>query len=342
MKLIVICILLFTIPIALFSQEESTFRILFWNVENLFDPEDDSLKNDGEFTPEGTRHWTKSRMYSKINKTAKVILATGNPEPPVVVGLCEIENENVVRKLITYSPLRNFNYDLVHQESPDRRGIDVALIYRKEFFLPLFSRAIPIHFPFDTAGRTRDILYVKGLLNNQDTVHLFVNHWPSRYGGYMATKPKREYVASCLRAVCDSIFSSNPKANIIIGGDFNDDPTDESLSVCLNALPEKPDNKNSDYLVNLMSIVKERGEGTLKHGAEWNVFDMLIVSGNLLKNEDSGMKILNEKASVFKADFLFETDERNLGKKLNRTYIGFKYHGGFSDHLPVYLDLYIK
>ncbi len=316
-------------------------RIAFYNVENLFDVYDDSLTRDEEFIPEGPRHWDNRKFYSKINNIYKVIMALSESGPPAVVGLCETENRFVLEKLVYDTPLKNFNYRIIQFESPDRRGIDVALIYRYDFFDPIFSEAVPVLFPFDTASRTRDILYVKGVLLNTDTIHFFVNHWPSRYGGYLPTVPKRNFAAQVLKNKTDSILGINENAAILIMGDFNDSPHDESISKILSANdPAGPIFKNEMYSL-MLSEQDGWPYGSLKYQQGWNKFDMMIVSGSLLDNS-SMLQISENKAMIYHAEFLLEEDTKFLGQKPNRTYIGFKYHGGFSDHLPVYMDIYVE
>jgi hypothetical protein len=313
-------------------------RIVFYNVENLFDVFNDSLTNDDEYTPEGDRHWNNHKFYKKLNNLSKVIISIGEWNPPSVIGLCEIENRFVLNKLIYETPLKSFDYKIIHAESPDRRGIDVAFLYRKSRFNPLFYSPIPINFPDDTLSKTRDILYVKGVLAETDTVHFFVNHWPSRYGGYEDSKPRRMFVASVLRSKVDSILSVNYNPNIIIMGDFNDEPGDESIRVVLRAKSDTFGLKKNE-LVDLMGLIKKNNMiGTNKFQSEWSVIDQFICTGNLLTGKN-GLKVAGEGASIYDASFLLEKDETNLGFRLNRTYIGPIYHGGFSDHLPIYLDL---
>lgn len=340
-RIYLISLLFLSHPIYVFSQDSESARIMFYNVENLFDIKDDSLKNDNEFLPDSDRHWDNNKFYTKLNNIYKIIIGVGEWEPPAIVGLCEIENRYVLNKLVYDTPLNKFNYKIVHYESPDRRGIDVAMIYRPDFFTVDTSLAISINFPFDADSRTRDILYVRGRLNSLDTIHVFVNHWPSRYGGYLETQPKRNFVAGTLKLFTDSLLILNPKSSIIIMGDLNDDPTDESLVKYLGA---KSDTLQKDVrkLYNLMTIRDWTDpQGTLKYQGNWNIFDQIIVSGNLIWN-DSKIIIGQEGAQVFVPDFLFEDDTKYLGKKPFRTYIGFRYNDGYSDHLPVFVDLISK
>jgi hypothetical protein len=313
-------------------------RIVFYNTENLFDVYNDSLTNDDEFTPEGDRNWNNYKFYKKLNNLSKVIISIGEWNAPSVIGFCEIENRFVLNKLIYETPLKSFDYKIIHFESPDRRGIDVALLYRQSRFEPLFYYPIPINFPDNPESKTRDILYVKGILAATDTVHFFVNHWPSRYGGYEDSKPRRMYVASVLRGKVDSILNAVQNPNIIIMGDFNDEPWDESISAGLLAKSDTTALKEND-LVDLMGLLKRsQSVGTNKYQAEWSVIDQFIVSGNLMDNNHS-LHVSSEGARIFQEAFLLEEDKTHLGFKLNRTYVGPVYHGGFSDHLPIFIEI---
>jgi hypothetical protein len=307
---------------------------MFYNVENLYDTQHDSTKNDYEFLPDGIRHWTNSRFYSKLKQLYKVFAANGTPAPPSIIALCEVENDFVLRKLTETTPLKNLGYDFIHYESPDVRGVDCALLYRKQNFELFDSRPFRITFPFDTASKTRDILYVKGLLFEEQMIHIFVNHWPSRYGGQAPTMPKRNYVAQQLRTICDSILNDNPNANILILGDMNDDPTDESLYQFLCGQQSPSDTL---LLTNLSLPLFQKGQGTLKHGTQWNLFDQVIVSPAMMDGR-SGLQVCKD-ALIFDHDFLFVDDETNMGKKLFRTYNGMTYAGGYADHLPVGIDV---
>jgi len=323
------------------SESGDAYRVMFYNVENLFDPYDDSLKRDEEFTPDGERHWTNYKFYDKLNKIYKVIMAVGEWQPPAIVGLSELENRFVLEKLIWETPLKNFDYRIIHHESPDRRGIDVGLIYRASMFEPFHDEAIPVVFADDTSYKTRDILYVKGLVGGKQMVHIFVNHWPSRYGGYMATVIRRNEAAAILKQKTDSLLAVNPRSAIIIMGDFNDGPHDESFAKVLKAImPESEIIPQNYYNLSLLKQ-DDWNFGTLKYRESWDIFDQVVVSGNLLM-ENADLMIKDKKACIFHADFLLEKDNTYLGFKPFRTFTGFKYNGGYSDHLPVYLDLIIK
>jgi len=323
------------------EEQEQSFRMMFYNVENLFDIYDDSLTADEEFTPEGERHWNNKRFYTKINNIGKVIMAAGEWKPPSIIGLCEIENRFVLERLVYDTPLKKSGYKIVHHESPDHRGIDVALLYRDEDFVLFSDTTIPVGFAFDTASATRDILYVKGLIGGREMLHIFINHWPSRFGGYMNTTEKRNAAARLLKKHTDSLLNINPNVSIIIMGDFNDDPADESLTGILGA-KSPVDKENPSGLFNLMLKKQDDWQdGSLKFREAWNTFDQFIVSGNLL-NSGSALRIGKEGGRIFYTSFLLEDDETYLGLKPCRTFNGYKYQGGFSDHLPVIIDLNIK
>ena len=329
------CLLLFA-PV--FSQPDSTrYCIAFYNVENLFDPEDDPEKNDDDFTPNGFYHWTNKKFYKKLNDIAKVFLAINGWAPPDIIGLAEIENANVLRKLCYNTGLKAYHYRYVHYDSPDARGIDVALLYRSDRVQILESKPIPVVFPFEPHSKNRDILYVKALIPG-DTLHLFVNHWTSRFGGYGATIPKRNWYAQTLRKHVDSLLYVNSSACIIIMGDLNDYPTDESVAVYLQAKDYKKDAGNGT-LFNLMLPFVGKNIGTHKSQEFWGCLDQFIVSKSLL-NKESSWQIENGKAVIFDAPFLLTEDEKFGGVKTWRTYLGPKYLGGFADHLPVKVALF--
>lgn len=326
----------------LFSQEQqaensspSNFRIMFYNVENFFDPFDDTLTNDNEFLPKGIRNWNYSRFIQKRNNIYKTIMAVGAWEPPAIIGLCEIENRFVLKQLLYETPFRQFDYRIVQEESPDHRGIDVAFLFNPKVFRVIEHKAIAINFPDYPETKTRDILYVKGLVNQGDTLHIFVNHWPSKYGGVLSSEPKRIFVAEQLAMQIDSILAGNKEAAIIVMGDFNDYPTNSSVRNLLNF----GENNEQNRLINLMPK-KNYNLGSYKYQGEWGFLDQIMVSHALLL-EDKGIFVDGE-AQVYNADFLLEEDDKFLGKMPFRTYKGMKYSGGFSDHLPVFVDLRIK
>jgi hypothetical protein len=321
------------------GKKSQNVRIIFYNVENLYDPYNDTTKMDDEFTARGIKRWNYSKFTEKLFHLSRVILAAGEWDPPAIAGMCEIENLYVLRKLVYDTPLKSVKYKIIHYDSPDARGVDVALIYRPEKFRVLSSKNFRVRFPFDTLARTRDILYIKGIIFSSDTIHLFVNHWPSRRGGYKESSPRRNFVAGLLKSKTDSLFMKNPNSNIIIMGDFNDEPGNESLFGILKAKPDSIDPGPTD-LINLMyAKMKDWTHGTIKYQGKWSIFDQFIVSGALL-SPGNGIHTSVRDAHIFTGEFLLNDDARFLGDKLNRTYVGPRYNGGYSDHLPIFLDLW--
>lgn len=319
-------------------DERGHYRFMFYNVENLFDTKDESGKDDDEFLPDGARFWTWNRLNDKLTSLYKAIAAVGMWEPPEVIGMCEVENRDVLQLLIRQTPLGSFSYRIVHRDSPDQRGIDVALMIRTDKVSVLDSAFYPLVFPPDTISATRDILYAKTLILT-DTLHVFVNHWPSRLGEALAER-NRFLAGQYLRSLTDSILDANPQANILIMGDFNDEPGDRSLTEGLGAfLDILPSNGK---LYNMMTgFYPVRSLGTIKYREQWSVFDQFIVSRALLDSQ-GGLYTGPGFAGILQEEFLLEPDERYGGYRPFRSYDGFRYRGGFSDHLPVFLDLWFR
>ncbi len=349
-RLVLLCFLCFVLTETLPAQD--IVRIAFWNVENFFDPFVDSTSSYNAFTEDGAQHWTKSRFHKKRNNIYKALLAMSENRPLGILGMCEVENEYVLNAIFEQTPLKKHRYRWVHYEGPDRRSIDPAIVYSLNHFMLVESAVVPYHNPEDTAYHSRDILYAKfvavnggvstgsGTIAFADTIHIFVNHWPSRYSGELETVGSRSCSAAILRAKVDSIMVAVPEgyqAKVIMMGDLNDCPTDPSVYDVLRA--RHPGEREDGCFVNLFGKNDGLGfEGTLKHQADWQIFDQIIVTPNLME-EGEGFRYLMGSARIFHAGFMLEDDETYHGKKLFRTYIGPRYFGGFSDHLPVYIDL---
>jgi len=305
--------------------------VMFYNVENLFDTKDDSLTRDEEFLPEGERHWTLERMNRKITRIYQTVVAFGRGEMPAVIGLCEIENREVLEALVYRTPLCRYEYRIAHRESKDARGIDVALLYRPDLFKPDSMAWLTV--PLASGETTREILMVRGLLWNDVGLFFFVNHWPSRYGGAGGSAGKRLAAASTLAVAVKGILAVERDANIILMGDFNDEPGDESLQAINKIIAIEAGKK--DFFANLSAKTSFIGlDGTIKHQGTWSVFDQMLVSSSVFSGSN-GCHLLGEKADIFKAGFLLEPDRSHSGVMPYRTYVGPSYHGGFSDHLPV-------
>lgn len=321
-------------------SSKNNLKIVFYNVENLFDTVDDPLTDDQEFLPGSEISWNNQRYMKKLTDLSKVLISIDSENLPGIIGLAEVENFNVVEDLIKKTNLKKGKYRIIHSESPDERGIDVALIYRKSKFKPIKKQFIPIQFPSEKNDKTRDILYFTGMTKKKDTLHVFVNHWPSRWGGKEKSEPKRMYVARVLKSKVDSVFSKNIQAKIVIIGDFNDEPVDKSLSKILRAKKvEKtlyPGN-----LYNLMFKLHDEGLGSYYYWRDkkWNMLDQIIVSGSLFNKEDE-LRLLGLHGCIHKPEWILFENKDGI-KQPNRT-IGASYYGGYSDHLPVYINLLIK
>jgi len=316
-------------------------RMVTYNVENLFDTKDDTLKDDNEFLPYGMKNWNYEKYTVKLRQLYKVIANIGGEKMPDMICLTEIENKKVLQDLIERTPLNDFDYGIIHEESPDPRGIDVGFLYRKTTFIPIKHEIIRINFPFDSTSKTRDVLMIEGLLNNEDTIHTFICHFPSRRGGEVASEPRRGFVASEVRKKVDSLLNININANIVVTGDFNDEPNNTSIYDTLNA---KGNINNDNYreLYNFMYDMKvNKGLGTYKFQGYWNMLDHYIVSLSMLKGINKLYTPPNA-AAIFKQPWLEQADDEAPGTKPFRTYGGPNYYGGYSDHFPVYLDIFFK
>lgn len=318
------------------QQNPGESSILFYNVENLFDTKDNPQTDDDNFTPDGEMRWTSKRLSEKLLNISKVILSASGWDVPDIIVLAEIENRDVLERLIDQNPLKSVPYKIIHKESPDRRGIDVGLIYNSARFFPLEYNYYPL-LVNNKPLSTREILYVSGVLNGKDTLHIFGNHWPSRYSGFLETKSLRKAAATLLRAKVDELNRKYRSPKIVILGDFNDSPEDESTSKILKAgKVEQPIDENQ--LHNLFFDLKRIDQGTLKYQSQWFIFDQVIVSGSLLLAR-TGIYTKPENAGILALPFLLEEDRKFGGQKPFRTYYGFTHNGGFSDHLPVLLKL---
>lgn len=306
----------------------SLFTFVELNCENLFDYRHDSLKMDIEFTPDGDRRWTRYKYWDKLDNVAKAIISCGidgnDWNMPDMIALCEVENDSVMHDLTKRSLLRNANYDYIMTDSPDERGIDVALVYSQGSFAPINHYPIRIN-PIKGMRPTRDILYVSGQIITGDTLHVFVVHAPSRYGGEKRTRPHRKLVADRLCESIDSLYNLHKNPNILIAGDFNDYADGLIVKqVCMRELTNVSANATGD----------NGAKGTYKYKGAWNSVDHVIISRSLLD------KMLGCK--VNDAAFLLEDDEKYGGVQPLRTYRAWKYRNGFSDHLPLVVQFQLR
>ena len=283
-------------------------RIVSYNVENLFDTKHDTLKNDSSFLPEGMHHWTYRRYQTKIDRIAQVLVNIGGWESIPLVGLCEVENARCLRNLCY--KLRRFHYKYVHYDSPDERGVDVALLYDSTRLSILHSRALSLSLEGDY---TRDILYVSALYEQRDTVHVMMCHLPSQLGGASNTDWKRQRAKSLIQSQIDSILLLQPSANIVVMGDMNTSAQDDLTG-----------------MVNLMIPIQKMGQGTHKYQGIWTCLDQFYVSHSIFPQST---------AMIFSPQWLLEEDTKYLDVQPRRTYVGYRYHDGYSDHLPIVLHL---
>jgi endonuclease/exonuclease/phosphatase family metal-dependent hydrolase len=311
------------------------FVAMFYNVENLFDTQNDPATDDDEFTPTGKIPWTEERLATKINHIGQVISDIVSPSMPDIVGFAEVENQQVLEMLTSSAALAKTKYGIVHYDSPDERGIDVALLYNQASFKVISSEPLKVVLPDN--DKTRDILYVKGKLNTGEILHVFVNHWPSRRDGSEVSEPKRMIAASVLRAKINDIQKLEKSASILILGDFNDEPSDNSITKGIGALsPDQAITNNNIY--SLLYPEFKKGEGSLFY-KDWDLFDQIMVTGNML-SQKKGLHTSVKDANIFKAEYLLYKTKKG-DERPNRT-MGEKYFGGYSDHLPVYVKLYLK
>lgn len=309
------------------------YTVMSYNVENLFDTVDDPKIPDEEFLPSSEKKWDSEKYQKKLADIAKVISEISPSELPEVVGLVEVENQQVLVDLVNTGSLKG-KYGIIHEESPDYRGIDVAMIYRKDAFQEIKHEVLPVTFADDPEFKTRDILHVTGKMRNK-VVHVFVNHWPSRIGGDDKTEPKRVLAATVLKKKVDEILSSDLKARIIIMGDMNDEPTNKSLTETLGA--KEPGSEAT--LVNLMFPDDKAGNGTYFYSGNWNMLDNLVVSESVLKGK--GVRVEGSKGNIFNTDWMIFKN-KNGDKTPNRSYVGNKYVGGVSDHFPVFFKMIVR
>lgn len=336
----ILFILLIALSVYVYGQRPGKeFTIVFYNVENLFDTEDDSLTEDEEYTPGSDKVWDQERYKKKLEDIARVLSSVNSSDLPEIIGLCEVENRKVLDDLVGIKSLKKGNYSIVHSESPDKRGIDVALLYCTDDFKVTNYATIPVIFPFDSSETTRDILYVTGTEKDGETFHFFVNHWPSRSEGQRESEPKRIFAAVALRKEIDALINTDPRAKIVIMGDFNDEPTNRSIYEMILS-NNKRKNASDRELYNLMYDMHNLSStGTYFYQGVWNMLDQIIVSRSLLKDR-SGFLADYEGGRIFKEEWMLYKDQESGEFVPNRTYGGMKYYGGVSDHLPVYVTLF--
>jgi len=309
--------------------------VAFYNCENFFDTVHNPAKEDEEFTPDGKNHYTQRIYEQKLHNIATVIQNMGGSEGPAILGMAEVENNTVLSDLAHQPELAARGYKYEWYDGPDPRGINVALLYNPKYFHVIKSE--PLHVDLSgTGGKsiTRDVLHVYGVLSG-DTVHVFVNHWPSRRGGEDQSDPKRDIAAMVNKTAAEKIMKKDPNAKVIIMGDLNDNPNSNSVATVLGAKPNQSDVATSG-LYDPWAAIFATGLGTEEYRHSWNLFDQIIISGGLLKNKNH--KLHYDKAEIYKPDFIIDHYKGHEGEP-HRSFVGPHWINGYSDHFPVILYL---
>lgn len=341
LRILTLCLLLVSQVLISWCSAQEYFRVMFYNTENLFDTISNPSTLDDAFTPDGELHWNTFRYTKKIEDVSRVISSVGGEYPPAIVALCEVENKQVLDDLVKFSSLARHQYRYTITNSKDARGANIALLYQRDQFRYLSQKTYRPR--LKDKSSTRDILHITGMLVSGDTLDIFVCHLPSRIDGVQKTEPKRCQVADLLHKQVDKLMKIRLNPYIVVMGDFNDYPINNSLKRHLKALnvPAEERVLNSKVLYNLFESKTSDEIQSYKYNGKWGYLDQFLVSGLLLKN-NSSTHLLQREAFVFSPSFLLTYDEKHGGVKPLRTYSGWTYLGGTSDHLPIYFDLFIS
>jgi predicted extracellular nuclease len=319
------------------QKNENSFVVVSYNVENLFDTINSPDFDDDEFTPGGSKNWTYDRYDKKLKDLGKVLRSIPGKEEPALIGLSEVENKTVLEDLIRVRGLRRAKYMIVHEDGPDPRGIECALLYRPELFTYVSHEYIPVEDIQDPDYIHRRILHVSGKGPDGSNLHIFVNHWKSRSGGEKETERKRMYAAIALRKQLDILLAGDAKVKVILTGDFNDEPTNNSIHKGLSAANKRKNISMGEYYNLCYDLHNTGNVGTYNYQGRWNMLDQVIVSYSLL-NQKSGLSTYFESARILKEDFMMFESEKYKELLPSATYGGPQYYGGPSDHLPVYVE----
>jgi predicted extracellular nuclease len=342
-KLSILLFLLFSFLNLCFSQQyqpsaRNSLTVVFYNVENLYDNSNDPKTADDEFLPGNSKNWNDQKYQKKISDLAKVLSSINEKELPALIGLAEVENKKILEDLAYSTGLKKAKYGIIHYDSHDEKGLDVALLYDQDKIELLDSQAIPVSSGSDSRDVFSDILYTKCRIRGDNVYHIFVNHWPSRLPNEQDSEIKRIVTAIALRKEVDNILNSDNGAHIIIMGNFNDEPTNKSLFQILNASEKK---KNVHYrdLYNLMFEAHNSGtDGSVFNNDTWQMFDQIIVSQSLF-SKGTNYYISYGDGRIFKNELVLLKDPKSGITTINSTYKGDRYNNGVSDHLPVYVVL---
>ncbi len=337
MRHILLSLIFIFLTVTMFAQEKEykVATIVFYNVENLFDTiNDPDIYLNHEFSPKSDKKWNTEKYFSKMDRIGTVIKGVGadvTGSAPAIVGLSEIENMTVLKDLVNAEPIKEYDYQIVHFDGPDYRGVDCALLYRPEYFEVTNTAMYGVDMG-DPDWTTRDQLLVTGMFDGEEMSFIVV-HWPSRRGGEKRSAPKREAAADVTRHIVDSILNDDPNAKIVFMGDLNDDPVNKSVKKHIRTAAKKEDAING-VLFNPMDKLYKNGIGTLAYRDKWNLFDQIIISPSFVDKENKGYT--HYKTMVYNKPFLLQKEGRFKGYPF-RTYVGDTYMGGYSDHFPVYM-----
>lgn len=326
------------------QQQKKTYElglIGFYNLENLFDTIDDPAIDDAEFLPKGSYAWGAVKYHNKLKNLSEAISKIGTDEIrgigihcPDILGVSEIENRRVLEDLVSQPALKDYGFGIVHYDGPDARGVDVGLLYKKDRFKVLSSKSYRLHDPEKPDFKTRDQLLVSGIYMG-DTLHIIVNHWPSRWGGEKRSSPRREHAASLTRSIVDSLLSADSLAKVIVMGDLNDDPYNKSVVQVMNAPMEDDYAKlRPGQMFNASYGLYKRGVGTLCYRGKWNLFDQMLITQGLVGKDRSSLKFYGFR--IFNSPELLQKSGNYAGYPL-RTHAGGVYLNGYSDHFPVFM-----
>ena len=321
---------------ATFAQTKNQITVAFYNCENFFDTKDDPNKKDDEFLPESAMKWDETRFMNKLQKVAQVLDSTvAGPGLPALVGLVEVENQEVLEELVSKSQFKDKSYGVLCTNSPDERSIDCGLLYDKSIFTLVDFKELNATNPLIGDYKTRNILFATLKATNGDVIYVFVNHWPSRREGEKESEPRRVYAAEKVRMKINELQKKDPKVKVIVMGDFNDHPDNNSI---LNTLKASDKPKDIGDLYNAYQTLDAAKQGTHYFDKEWRVLDQIIVSQGFI-GAKKGYKFDPKNAHILKKDFVLFKNAKTGEEKPSRTYSGEKYYNGYSDHLSVYITL---
>jgi hypothetical protein len=327
------------LTVATVWAQEKPYKVVFYNLENLFDIYDDPETHDEEFTPESVKQWNEIKYQKKLTNMERVLfdIAAINKDYPVVIGVSEIENRTVLEDLISQPKLKGANYRICHYDSPDARGVDVAFLYRADVFKLEGSDNIKLNVPELPNFRTRDLVVMWGTIEGEP-FYFLVSHWPSRLGGKEASQFKRDACAKQIREIKDSLLKENPATKVVVMGDFNDDATDASLVKVMGAKGKVKDLEKGDFFNPYFQMLRA-GLGTLAYQDMWNLFDNICVTENLVNAEKGKLRLIKGQkyyGNIFTRPYMLQQEGQYKGYPL-RTFVTNNFQNGFSDHFPVYI-----